>query len=224
MNKRRIVFLSICTLAIVIFAISCSSKRPESKKTPSPKQIATPAPEPKPEPKPEPQPQPEPQPEPEPQQPQQPAGELEVIASFETTILDMSESRLNNINIASQKITGHIVQPGEVFSFNEVVGERTSERGFQKATAIIREEKVYEEGGGVCQVSSTLYNAALKAGMEIIERHSHSRDVHYIPQGQDAAVSYGYKDFKFRNTKDFPIRTEAYVKGNKMIAAILRAE
>jgi vancomycin resistance protein YoaR len=148
----------------------------------------------------------------------------EAIGYFQTTLLDQSKSRLHNITLASEKIDGFVLQPGQVFSFNEVVGQRLPERGFKKAIVLIKGKRGYEEGGGICQISSTMFNAAEKAGMEIVERHSHSKDVHYLPLGRDAAIVYGEQDFKFKNTRDFPVKLHAYIEGDKMVTSITRAQ
>lgn len=146
------------------------------------------------------------------------------LSEFSTELLDRSWPRVNNIKLASKAINGYIVKSGEVFSFNEVVGERSTERGYRIAPVILKGERAYDEGGGVCQVSSTLYNSVKAAGLEVLERHSHSKDVHYLHPGEDAAVEYGTMDFKFKNTKEFAIKIEAYVMNNKMITAIIKAE
>lgn len=136
--------------------------------------------------------------------------EKRVLASSTTPITDKTKNRMNNLNISISKLNGHIVQPNEVFSFNDTVGERTEEAGFKKA--IIFDGNGNKEkgiGGGICQSSSTLYLAAQQAGMEIIERHEHSHEVQYVEKGQDATVSYGTVDFKFRNTHAAPIKINA---------------
>ena len=149
----------------------------------------------------------------------------EQLGSHKTDILDMSEGRVHNLKLASEKISKSIVQPGEVFSFNQVVGKAEAEKGFKDATVIKKNKRVIDEGGGVCQVSSTLFNAAEQAGMKIVERHSHSRDVGYIPQGRDAAIAYGGEDLKFKNVKSFPISIDAKIdEGNKeVVVSIYKA-
>jgi vancomycin resistance protein YoaR len=127
------------------------------------------------------------------------------ISRYTTTLYNKEENRVHNIETAAEKLNKTIVRPGEVFSFNETIGERTKDRGFKKASIIVDGEKKTGTGGGVCQISSTLYNAALLADMKILERHEHSRKVPYVPEGKDAAVVYGSKDFKFKNTKDYPV-------------------
>lgn len=120
-------------------------------------------------------------------------------ASFSTYYGDSQPSRKHNIKLAVEKINGCVLGSGETFSFNQVVGDRTEENGFQSSKVI--ENGVYVDGvgGGVCQVSTTLYNAALLSGLEIIERHQHSVMASYIEPSFDAMVSGNYSDFKFKN-------------------------
>jgi vancomycin resistance protein YoaR len=113
---------------------------------------------------------------------------------------DSADNRRGNIALVAQKLTGAVVKPGETFSFNHTVGARTVKAGYREAPIIVDGEKKKGIGGGVCQVSTTLYNAALEAGFEIVERHEHTKDVAYVPDGKDAAVSYGSWDLRFRNT------------------------
>lgn len=127
------------------------------------------------------------------------------ISSFTTIIYDKEENRVNNIKIAAEELDGTVIEPGEVFSFNETVGKRSKEKGYEEASIFVDGEKSKGVGGGVCQVSTTLYNAALKADLEIIERHRHSRKVSYVEEGKDAAVVYNSKDLRFKNTRDYPI-------------------
>lgn len=139
------------------------------------------------------------------------------ISSFTTQIVTKNKSRMKNINIAANILNNHIVGANEEFSFNGVVGKRTQERGFQKAIVFFKWGKSYADGGGVCQLSSTLYNTAKNAGMEIIERHDHLKEIYYLPIGQDAAVSYGSQDFRFKNTKPYPVKIVVNVNGNSSI-------
>lgn len=127
-----------------------------------------------------------------------------------TTIYDSTNSnRSTNITIACEKINGTILEPGETFSFNKVVGERTTKSGFKEALIYNGGEVDYGIGGGICQISSTLYNATLKANLDIVERKNHSMTVSYLPIGQDASVSYGSVDFKFTNSRTYPIKITA---------------
>ncbi len=117
-----------------------------------------------------------------------------------------SSSRRSNVAKVAEYVTGTILNPGETFSYNDVVGERTVARGFKEAPSYVSGETVNTVGGGVCQGSSTIYLAALRANMEIVERHAHSYICSYMPYGQDATVSYGSLDFQFRNDTDYPIK------------------
>ncbi len=134
-----------------------------------------------------------------------------LLGSAQTELLDQTESRMHNISLAIDSLNGFELKPSESFSFNNVVGERTSERGYEKATVIIQLEKKQDYGGGVCQVSTTLYQAAKEACLSVTERHSHQKDVGYAVQGEDAAVDYGNKDLKFVNNTDSVLRFHLYV-------------
>lgn len=147
-----------------------------------------------------------------------------LIGSFETVILDKSKSRVNNIKVASEIINGYVLQPGKVFSFNKVIGKRNAAKGFKKAIIILKGKRAYGRGGGICQVSTTLYNAVEKAGLEILERHSHSKDVNYVPKGKDATVVYKYKDFKFKNTKEYAIKIICAIENDKVKVRIEKVD
>lgn len=127
------------------------------------------------------------------------------LSSFTTYFNPNITGRSKNIYLSSKAIDHHVIGSNEIFSFNQVVGQRTKERGYQEAKEIVNKEFVMGIGGGVCQTSSTLFNAIDKVGLEIIERHSHSRDIGYVPPKLDAAVSWGGPDFKFRNPYAYPI-------------------
>ena len=132
------------------------------------------------------------------------------ISTYSTTIKDKAEGRLTNINITCSTLNNTIIHSGETFSFNEVVGKPTTARGYQEATIIIDHKTEKGIGGGNCQVSSTLYNAVLAVPSLIVtERHEHGKDVTYVPEGKDAAVSYCSLDLKFRNDSGSDIRIEA---------------
>lgn len=132
------------------------------------------------------------------------------ISSFSTELKDKSEGRLINIGITCSTLNDTIVHAGETFSFNQVIGKPTIEKGYQEASVIIDHKTEKGIGGGNCQVSSTLYNAVLEAGnFSIIERHEHGKDVTYVPEGRDAAVSYGSLDFKFKNDLNYDIKIQA---------------
>ncbi len=127
-----------------------------------------------------------------------------LLATFSTTATS-SRSRNTNIKLALASFNGRVVQPGETFSINECTGKRTTEKGYKDAGSIQNGILISEPGGGVCQVSTTLFNAVARAGMEIVERWGHSWPSDYIDIGMDAAIDYPAKDFKFKNTSDAPI-------------------
>jgi len=134
-----------------------------------------------------------------------------VIGSYKTSFNPSVTGRSQNILLSANEINQIVLGPGDRFYFNLVVGERTAARGYQKAKEIVNKEFVEGIGGGICQTSSTLYNAVAEAGLEIIELHSHSRSVGYVPAGRDATVSWGGPDFKFMNNKDFPVMIKTIV-------------
>lgn len=144
-----------------------------------------------------------------------------VLGSYTTYFDPSNHSRTNNIEIASNKISGTLLQPGEVFSFNNVVGERTAEAGFDDAPVMIDGKLVPGIGGGICQVSSTIFNTALLSGMEIIERTPHFEPVSYIPAGLDATVAYGYLDFQFRNPYNNAVYVLSVMNGNELTIYII---
>lgn len=131
------------------------------------------------------------------------------IASF-STIYDASAiNRAYNVELATKKINGTVIMPGETFSYNKTVGSRTIEAGWKEGTAYIAGKVVPSVGGGVCQVSSTLYNTALLANLEITERTNHTFTVDYVAASRDATVYYGSLDFCFKNTRTYPIKIVA---------------
>lgn len=124
------------------------------------------------------------------------------VAEYSTKFNKSQKGRTENIKLAAEKINGYILSPGDTFSFNKVVGERTREKGYQEAPVFIGNQTVSDIGGGVCQVSSTLYNLALLTNLEIIERTNHSLPVSYVPLGRDATVNYDTIDLKFKNNTE----------------------
>lgn len=146
------------------------------------------------------------------------------IASFSTVLLDTDENRINNIKRAARKVNNYILRPGEVFSFNRIVGKRVQAKGYKDAKIIVDGEREDGIGGGICQLSSTLYNAAKKLELKIIERHSHSGEVHYVPLGQDAAVNYGNQDLKFKNTKKYPVKFKIGINERKLYVFIMKVK
>jgi len=147
--------------------------------------------------------------------------DLEIIGQFTTHFPPWQTSRVNNIKLACKIMDGTIVPPGGIFSLNEAVGERSWERGFRYAPVYSGKKVIMGIGGGVCQVSTTTYNAARRAGMRIVERHQHSLPVHYVPWGMDATVSYPSPDMKFQNILDAPVVVKAKVEGSYLTVSLL---
>jgi len=138
------------------------------------------------------------------------------IASFTTAFNITKTNRVFNIKVAAEALDGKIIKPGQTFSFNEFVGPRSQEAGYKPAPTILNNEFIDSLGGGVCQVSTTLYNALLQADVEILQRSNHSLAVGYVPLGQDAAVAYGGKDLRFKNNLPCAIIIKAFVSGNRV--------
>ena len=143
----------------------------------------------------------------------------DVLGEYSTYVSGTSVRR-NNVKLASQKCSGYILLPGEEFSFNGVVGQRTKANGFGEAGAYLNGETVQEVGGGVCQSSSTLYNAVLLSNLEITQRSNHSFVSSYVPVGRDATVSWGGPDFKFKNNTDYPIKIVNSYSGGRLYSKI----
>ena len=143
----------------------------------------------------------------------------DVLGEYTTTV-NGSSVRKNNVRLAGEKCNV-ILLPGEEFSYNQTVGKRTKENGFGEAGAYLNGETVQEVGGGVCQTSSTLYNAVVLANLEVTERTNHTYISSYVPIGRDATVSWGGPDFKFKNNRDYPIKIEASYAGGKLTCKII---
>ncbi len=143
------------------------------------------------------------------------------VASFTTSIADQDENVKRNITIACEKLNGVIIPPNSIFSFNDIVGEGSGENGFMMGRVLYRDKTVMEPGGGLCQVSSTLFNAFIMAGCVIKERHRHFQPVTYVPLGLDATIKYGKKDLKIKNPYDHSIRIEIKTTDSSLIAIIL---
>lgn len=128
-----------------------------------------------------------------------------------------NKDRTTNLKIASKKINGTIIQPGETFDFNKVVGSRTSSKGYKKAHVFTGGDGVAMGlAGGICQVASTTFNTALLANVQIVERHQHSQRVSYVPLGRDAAISGNAQNFKWKNNTKYAIKVGMTVKGGKI--------
>ncbi len=137
-----------------------------------------------------------------------------VLSRFVTTLNGRTRNQAHNAVLAARSINGRWLKPGEVFSFNKAVGAWSSDSGYKRAPVSFDGELVPSWGGGVCQASSTLYNAAMLAGLTPIERHRHRWLAGYVAPGRDAAVAYPSIDLKFRNDHTWPVRLEAEVRAN----------
>ena len=144
----------------------------------------------------------------------------DVLAEFETKYDQSYTARVTNLQVASKNMNGTILYPGEEFSYNKVVGERTAARGFKEAHVFSGGKVVDGLGGGICQVSSTLYNAVLYANLEVTSRTAHMMDTGYVKPSLDATVVYGSIDFKFKNNRKTPIKIESIVKNGKVTVKI----
>ena len=146
-----------------------------------------------------------------------------IISTFKTSFANGRQGRVTNITLSAKSINGWIIQPNHVFSYNTAVGPSTQERGYQLATVFVNDQEIQGYGGGICQTSSTLYNAALEAGLTIVERHPHTKEVFYVPQGKDAATSYGCIDLKIQNNRKYPIMICSYINGEEVVVELKRA-
>ena len=130
----------------------------------------------------------------------------DLLSTFKTTYSTRDRDRTTNLTLAANKINGTVVMPGETFSYNTVVGERTIAAGYKEAPIYVSGEVVDGLGGGICQITSTLYNAVVYANLEIVERSNHQFVPSYVSASRDATVVYGSIDFKFKNNRDYPIK------------------
>lgn len=135
------------------------------------------------------------------------------LSGFSTAFKINDVNRTGNVTLASKAIDGTVVLPGEIFSMNKTLGPRIESRGYKEAPIIINGTITPGLAGGVCQVSSTLYNAVLYANFQIVERRPHGLRVSYVETGRDATISGDAIDFKFKNTNKYPIYIQSYVKG-----------
>lgn len=141
---------------------------------------------------------------------------------FKDVLIELSTNhtrnanRTTNLRLVSAEIDGYILKPGEVFSFNKITGERTEEKGYKEATVYSGMSSVEQIGGGICQVASTIYYAALLCDYEIVERTCHKFKVDYVPMGCDATIYWGSLDFKFRNNTDYPVKINVNVANGKV--------
>lgn len=145
---------------------------------------------------------------------------LNLMGKFSTDLTNSKEGRLYNVKLALSKLNGKIVESDEVISYNEVTGPQNTSGGYKPAIVIVN--GVFKEGigGGLCQASTTLYNACLLANLEILEVHKHSLPVGYVEMALDAMVADGYADFQFKNTSDYPVYIKAYVLDDRAYVEI----
>ncbi|CAM4085176.1 VanW family protein [Paenibacillus alkaliterrae] len=146
------------------------------------------------------------------------------IGLYVTYYNSRNKNRSSNIGLAAKAINNYVVFPGENFSFNQVVGKRTKDKGYLRAPVIVRGEVYEDVGGGICQISSTLFNAVDRAGLRIVERYSHSRNVPYVPPGRDATVSWYGPDFVFQNNYSQPILVRAYASNGQVSVVLCSSE
>ena len=135
------------------------------------------------------------------------------LATFSTNYQASKVDRTTNLKLAANKINGTILLPGEEFSYNKIVGERTVSAGFKEAATFVSGKVVDGLGGGICQISSTLYDAVIMANLDVTVRRNHQFVTSYVPAGKDATVVWGSQDFKFKNTRKYPVRITATVQG-----------
>lgn len=144
----------------------------------------------------------------------------QILGTFSTTYNTSNQNRITNLKLASEKIDGTIILPGETFSYNKVVGERTIAKGYKEAAVYAGGKVVDGIGGGICQLSSTLYNSVLYANLEITSRSNHRFLTSYVTAGRDATVSWGTIDFCFKNTRSYPIKITSEVKNGVVTTSI----
>jgi vancomycin resistance protein YoaR len=148
-------------------------------------------------------------------------GREVVLGEYATSLIGRTPNQIENMRCASMALDGVTLAPGAVFSFARALGPVSAATGYRPALAIRDGEATREDGGGICQVSSTLYNAALRANLGIVERQRHLWPVHSVPPGLDAAFASGHIDLKLRNTLDQPVRIRATVCGSRLTFAVV---
>src|SRR5437867_1408697 len=161
-------------------------------------------------------------------------GELKQIASFVCPILNPAfqrhvyDNKMHNLALVQSRLDGVTLRPRELFSFWRLVGQPDEAHGFKVASNFIDGRVAFAEGGGICQLTSALYNAALLAGLEILERHAHSIDAYganrYVPLGRDATVVHGYKDLQFRNATRVPMTLRIAIRTDQVEVAFVAAD
>ena len=145
-----------------------------------------------------------------------------LLANIKLTSTSSNENRNTNLKVASKAINGIVLKPGQTFVWSKVVGQATYAKGYKDAIVFVGNGQQLGTGGGICQVSSTLYQAARKAKLKIIERHEHSLPVSYTTKGNDATVAYGSKNFIFKNNKSYSIKILMYANGSSTTCKIYK--
>lgn len=148
----------------------------------------------------------------------------DLLGSYHTNFSGSTENRCENVRLATSKINGTVLYPGEEFSVHDAISPIDAEGGYQLAGAYENGQTVESYGGGVCQVSTTLYNAVLLAELEVTQRSNHSMIVTYVSPSMDAAIAGDYKDLKFKNNQDIPIYIEGYISGKDLYFNIFGEE
>lgn len=143
-----------------------------------------------------------------------------ILSTFTTYFNVNEDNRVRNIRLAARTFDNLLVKPGAIVSFNQIVGPRNSYLGYKAAPVIVNDKITYGIGGGVCQVSTTLYNSVLLANLGIVERVKHSLPVNYVPPGMDATVDYDTIDFKFKNTTSYYLLIKSLVQGSSVTVKI----
>ena len=141
------------------------------------------------------------------------------LASFSTTVENRSRNQRHNALLSAQRLNGAVIDPGETFSFNARIGSFSKDGGYRKAPVSYNGQLINSFGGGVCQTSTTMYNAALRAGMTIEERNRHRFAPNYVPPGLDAAVAYYNIDLKVKNPYPFRVKIRAWIEQNQLRVA-----
>jgi vancomycin resistance protein VanW len=144
-----------------------------------------------------------------------------VLATYGTPLEGRMKSQRHNAELCLRRLDGAVIAPGESFSFNKTVGTWSRDRGYRKAPVSYNGQLVNSWGGGVCQTSTTLYNAALLGGMTVLERHPHRFAPGYVPAGRDAAVAFDRIDLRFANPYDFPVRIEGRIENGRLVVRLL---
>lgn len=146
------------------------------------------------------------------------------VGAYSTSLKGRTGSQRHNAGLALSRLVGAEIKPGETFSFNERVGTFSRDQGYRKAPVSYNGQLIDDWGGGVCQTSTTLYNAALLGGMKIVQRHRHRFAPSYVPPGRDAAVAFSNIDLRFQNPLPYPVRVEGRIEGDRLSVSLVGAK